>query len=42
MSKVNLADLIEEIDREELIPSTSKSQLKKRLDSVSKHSVIFI
>lgn len=40
MSKVNLSDLIDEIDLEDTMPQASKSTLKTRLSSSKKHSVI--
>ena len=39
MSKVNLSDLIDEIDHEDKISSVSKSVLKKRLEGITKSSV---
>jgi hypothetical protein len=42
MSKVNLSELIDEIDREDKVSGVSKSLLKKRLETISKTSVIFI
>ena len=39
MSKVNLSDLIDEIDREDKVSNVSKSVLKKRLEGISKSSV---
>ena len=40
MSKVNLSDLIDEIDHEDKVSGVSKSLLKKRLEGVSKSSVL--
>ena len=42
MSKVNLSDLIDEIDHEDKISNLSKSILKKRLDGINKSSVKLI
>lgn len=39
MSKVNLSDLIDEIDHEDKISGASKSALKKRLEGTAKSSV---
>lgn len=39
MSKVNLSELIDEIDNEDKISGVSKSILKKRLESANKTSV---
>lgn len=40
-SKVNLADLIDEIDQQDQVSGASKSVLKKRLDTIQRGSVIF-